>query len=189
MSLNISLVDVSKAFDGKAVLRNYSLTLAPGKATCLMGPSGIGKTTVMNLFLGSIRPESGQVFAPKRMSAVFQEDRLLDSFSALVNLQLVTGHAQKAQNLALLRQLRLQDAGQQPVSTFSGGMRRRVAIARALAVDFDFLLLDEPFKGLDEDMKAQVARVILERAAGKTVLLISHDIKEAALLNADLVHF
>ncbi len=67
-------------------------------------------------------------------------------------------------------------------------MRRRVAIARALAVPFDALLLDEPFKGLDGDTRRRTAQVILEEAAGKTILLVAHDPAEAELLEAEVLH-
>lgn len=183
------LKNVTKSFGSNIVLKDFSLTIPQGKAVCLMGPSGIGKTTVFRLLLGLTLPDTGKVSTITPMSAVFQEDRLAESVSALSNLRLVTGRAKDESNLHLLRQLGLGEEGNKPVKDFSGGMKRRVAVARALAVDFEFLLMDEPFKGLDEETKKITAEVIKSHSAGKTILLISHDADEAALLDADIIHF
>lgn len=189
MSESVQLKNVTKSFGDNIVLKDYNLLIPGGQAVCLMGPSGIGKTTVFRLLLGLTQPDMGKVTTLFPMSAVFQEDRLVESITALSNLRLVTGRARDKENRDLLLSLGLEDIDNKPVSEFSGGMKRRVAIARALAVDFNFLLLDEPFKGLDEASKAQTARVILDVAMGKTLLLISHDTDEAALLKAKILHF
>ena len=189
MSDQVFLKNVTKSFGSNIVLKDFSLSIPSGSALCLMGPSGIGKTTVFRLLLGLTVPEAGKVGVIAPMSAVFQEDRLVESVSALSNLRLVTGRSKDASNLRLLSVLGLNEEVQKPVKEFSGGMKRRVAIARALAVDFQFLLLDEPFKGLDEQTKRKTAQVIKSHSAGKTLLLISHDVQDAALLGADILHF
>lgn len=189
MNEQVFLKNVTKSFGSNIVLRDFSLTIPPGGAVCLMGPSGIGKTTVFRLLLGLTLPDAGKVATITPMSAVFQEDRLVESVSALSNLRLVTGRAKDESNLKLLSLLGLGEEDQKPVKEFSGGMKRRVAVARALAAGFEFLLLDEPFKGLDEETKQKTAEVIKAHSRGKTLLLISHDAQEAALLNADILHF
>lgn len=183
----IALAHVSKRFGGKAVFDDYSLNLPLGGRTCLMGPSGCGKTTLVRLLAGLEQPDAGRVSAPRPLSLVFQEDRLLAHLSALQNLLLVCGKPGEEEARALLGALGLADAGGKPVRQFSGGMQRRVALARALLVPFSLLLLDEPFKGLDEESKARAARLILKRCEGKTLLMVSHDAAEASLLRADII--
>ena len=75
----------------------------------------------------------------------------------------------------------------EPAETFSGGMKRRLAIARALLAEYDLLVLDEPFRGLDEETKEQVMAAVRERTAGKTVLMVTHDEDEARVMAAHLV--
>jgi NitT/TauT family transport system ATP-binding protein len=86
----------------------------------------------------------------------------------------------------LLAELGLTEGLKKPLRGYSGGMNRRVAIARALLVDYELLLLDEPFKGLDEETRARAAEVILTRARGKTIILVTHDPAEAALMKAEV---
>ncbi len=186
---DIQLDRVSFAYEGQPVLRDLSLTLPAGHITCLMGPSGCGKTTLFRLLCGSIVPLSGTITGiPDRISAVFQEDRLCEDFSALSNLRFAVGNRpEKSELVALLDSLGLEGASPAPIRTFSGGMKRRVAIARALAAKGDLLLLDEPFKGLDEETRAAAAKLLLARTAGKTVFVITHDPAEAELLSAPVL--
>ena len=184
----LQLHHVTKRFGAQTVFDNFSLTLPVGRATCLMGPSGCGKTTLLNLLTGLVQPDSGSVTTLHPQSVVFQEDRLLPGFSALTNLRLVAGRGRDKELLAILTALGLGDAGAKPVRDFSGGMKRRVAIARALMADYQLLLLDEPFKGLDAAARDRAARVIKDHAAGKTLVMVTHDPKEAGLLDAGIIH-
>ena len=86
----LEAVNVSKAFDGRPVIRDFSARFAPGSRTCLMGPSGCGKTTLLRLLMGLETPDGGQMRIPKgtRFSAVFQEDRLLNRLTAAANVRL-----------------------------------------------------------------------------------------------------
>lgn len=177
----LEAVDLSKAFDGKSVISGFSASFPEGSRTCLMGPSGCGKTTLMNLLMGLIRPDSGTVHHPQgmRLSAVFQEDRLLEQFTAEENVAFINPSA-AARIRPLLLELGIsEDSLSQPVSTFSGGMKRRVALCRALLAEYDVLFLDEPYKGLDEDTRTMVMRTVWEYTAGKTVILITHNRQEA----------
>lgn len=123
---------------------------------CLTAPSGAGKTTLLRILLGLEQPDRGEVLAPPgtRWSAVFQEDRLLEHLDARDNLRFVLG-AVSPEALTLLETLGLGDVGGKIVAEYSGGMRRRLALARALLSPCDALVLDEPFTGLDPEIRAR----------------------------------
>lgn len=186
---DIEIRRLDKSFGEKTVLRKFSAVLPGGKITCLMGPSGCGKTTLASILLGLTEPDGGEISGlPEKRSAVFQEDRLCEDFSALSNVRLVTGKAVPEQKIRdCLRELGLGDSLKKPVREMSGGMKRRVAIARALLAEGELLLLDEPFKGLDEATKADVVGLLQKSVAQKTVLLITHDPAEAELLGAQII--
>ena len=176
----LEAIQLSKSFDGKPVLTNFSARLEKGRKYCLMGASGSGKTTLINLFLGLMKPDNGTIHrAPElKMSAVFQEDRLLEQMTAAANIALVS-KAANSEIEKLLTQLGISaESLPQPVSTYSGGMKRRVALARALLAEYDVLFLDEPYKGLDEATRSQVMQIVDRYTKGKTVLLITHDKEE-----------
>lgn len=184
----LEAVNVSKAYDGRPVIRDFSARFVPGSHTCLMGPSGCGKTTLLRLLMGLEAPDSGQIRIPEgtRFSAVFQEDRLLNRLTAAANVRLAA-RASIAQAAELLLELGIPpEILSQPVSTFSGGMKRRVALCRALLTEYDVLTLDEPYKGLDEDTRARVMRLVDVRTRGRTVILVTHAAEEAA--GYDLIH-
>ncbi|MDD3334691.1 MAG: ATP-binding cassette domain-containing protein [Eubacteriales bacterium] len=171
----LEAVHLSKSFDGKPIIVDFSQRLETGVHYCLMGPSGCGKTTLLRLLMGLLQPDAGEVRGSSKMSAVFQENRLLEPFNAIANVELATG-ASRGEIERLLMELGLEKESLfQPVSAFSGGMKRRVALARALLAEYDALFLDEPFKGLDDETKARVMRIVSERTKGKTVLLVTHD--------------
>lgn len=183
--------DNASADAAREVLKNLSLEISEGETIAVMGASGSGKTTLIKLLLGLIQPDSGTVegLENKRVSVVFQEDRLLPWYSAKENVALVFSGRTKSEReraaLELLAELEL-DAADKPIRELSGGMRRRVAIARALAYGGDLLLLDEPLKGLDAELKARVAQSIKRRFS--TILLITHDEDEVKLFDCRRVY-
>ena len=166
--------NVSKAFDGKSVLRDVSWTIRPGERWQVCGPSGIGKTTLLRLLLGLEKPDSGSIIGQNqvRFAPVFQEDRLVEHWGASANIGLVCSDTARVREI--LCALLPEDALDQPVRTLSGGMRRRVALARALAADSDMLVLDEPFAGLDEQTARRAMHGIDTYRNGRTLVLISH---------------
>ena len=177
----LEAVNLCKAFEGKVVIDHFNAELNPGVHYSLMGPSGCGKTTLLRLFMGLTKPDSGTVRMPAgtRLSAVFQENRLLDQMTATANVSLVSA-ASVSEIEALLLELGIDaESLPHPVSTYSGGMKRRVALCRALLADFDILFLDEPYKGLDEDTRAHVMAIVERFIQNKTVLLVTHDKDEA----------
>ena len=181
-----------KSFDGKVVLDHVSLTLESGGTACLMAPSGRGKTTLLRCIAGLEAPDSGQITdLPERIAYVFQEDRLCDGFSAVDNIRLVTGKALGEGEIRRhLEELGLVGSLDQPVRELSGGMRRRVVISRAVCFGADLLLLDEPFKGLDDEARQQTADYILRHRGAAAILCVTHDREDAAALGgADIVTF
>ena len=171
--------DIYKSYGEKEVLRGFSHAFEPGSVTAVTGPSGCGKTTLVSIVAGLVIPDSGSVEnAPQNISAVFQEDRLIDGHDVRANIRFACGNIAPERVAETLDALGLEDEYRTDVSSLSGGMRRRVAIARALLAPYDLLILDEPFKGLDETLKAKVASYVAECAKGKTVIFITHDISE-----------
>lgn len=177
----LEAINLSKAFDGRIVIQNLNLHLKKGSHYVLMGPSGCGKTTLLNLLMGLIKPDEGSIRRANglRMSAVFQEDRLIRPMTAEANVALVS-RADRQTIRNLLLELGIDEESLcQPVSAFSGGMKRRVALCRALLADYDVLFLDEPFKGLDEELRRRVIQTVRRCTQGKTVLMVTHDREDA----------
>lgn len=176
----IRISHLEKAYDKKAVLKDFSAVLEPGRITALMAPSGSGKTTLLRILMGLETPDRGTVTGMDgiRISAVFQEDRLCEALTPSANIRLVDPAHSAEEIRQALAGVGLGDCLNQPVRELSGGMRRRVAILRALLAPYELLLLDEPFQGLDRNTKNLVIRDTCRRCQGRTVLLVTHDASE-----------
>lgn len=178
----IRLSGIWKRLGNTQVLADFSAFFPVGKTSVVMGESGCGKTTLLNLMMGFEKPDRGTVLGvPERKSAVFQEDRLLPAFRPLANLRAAAGR--KLPEEALKEELSLLGISgedlRKPVSAFSGGMKRRLAIVRAVLGEGDVLFLDEPFKGLDAGWKEAAMEYVRRHTRGKTVILVTHDRVEA----------
>lgn len=186
----IELKNVSFSYDKIKLLDNFNLTVNRGECVQLYGASGTGKTTVARLILGLETADSGSIIVPQKISAVFQEDRLLVNLDILKNIRLVLSKEQYQFADKLLKEFGLWNARKKRISTLSGGMKRRVAIIRAIAYGGDALILDEPFNGLDSDNKQIAANIIKREFLDKTkpVLLITHVKEDAQLLDAKIVN-
>ena len=183
----LTIRGICKSFEGRSVLKNVSFDFPEAAVTALRGPSGCGKTTLVNIILGLLAPDAGEVRMPlnARTAAVFQEDRLIEHFSAARNVRLTApASVTDRQIQAALAELGFASEGEKRVSEFSGGMRRRVAVIRAALFQPQLLLLDEPFKGLDEEMRARTASFLRRNCAQATTILVTHDETEAALMGA-----
>jgi NitT/TauT family transport system ATP-binding protein len=124
-------------------------------------------------------------FEDMRISAVFQEDRLCNNLSAYSNVKLVVEPSVSSEQVQnALVAVGLGEAIRKPAKELSGGMRRRVALVRALLATYDLIVLDEPFKGLDEETKREVISYTAEATEGKTVILVTHDMNEATRMKA-----
>lgn len=177
----IELKHVTCAYGEKTPIRDLTLALPDAGVIAVFGASGSGKTTLLRLLAGRIQPASGTVegLYGKRVSMVFQEDRLLPWRTALENVALVRdGSSGEAMRLLDAMELSA-EAGKLPVA-LSGGMQRRVALARALNFGGDMLLLDEPFKGLDEALRARVIAAV--RGRFPLTVIATHDRAEAEAL-------
>ena len=164
--------NLTKSYEGRTVLSDLSAVYEPGMIYFLAGPSGSGKTTLLRILAGLTMPDSGVCRTPGACSMVFQEDRLCEEYSAVRNVELVTGDRGKAQR-ALLRLLQ-EDELHKPCSRLSGGMRRRVALVRAMEADSAYVLLDEPFTGMDDRTRMLAEAYIREMQQGRILIIASH---------------
>lgn len=186
----IKLENVYFSYAEQNILNNFSLTIKDGECVQLCGASGSGKTTVARLILGLETQTSGNILVPQKISAVFQEDRLLENLDVQKNVRLVLSKEQYSFADKLLKKFGLYDIRKKRISTLSGGMKRRVALVRAIAYNGDALILDEPFNGLDGYNKKIAADIIKDEFIhkGKSVLLITHIKEDADLLRAKIVN-
>ena len=189
MSNAVIIKDAVKKYGDFVALKGVSLDIKEGEFFTLLGPSGCGKTTLMRLILGLEKPDSGKIFVPENalFSCVFQEDRLINHFTAEKNLKLVQKDGDDSRAKELLTMLGLAGSLKKPVRELSGGMARRVSLARCLIYDADIILMDEPLKGLDAATRDRAISVIKRFTKGKTLILITHDLTEAQSFDGEMV--
>ncbi len=187
--MDIIAEDVNKRFGDNQVLRDFSAKFPEHGITVIMGPSGCGKTTLLNLLMGLIVPDHGVIHGvPWAKSAVFQEDRLCETFSAISNVRLVCDTRTDDRVIAAhLEQVGLAGSLRQPVGDLSGGMKRRVAIVRAMLAESEVLFLDEPFRGLDDDSKEVTMQYFKDNRRGRTTIIVTHDSDEMSALGGVLI--
>ena len=187
--MDIAVKNVYKSYGDKKVLTDVSAVFPAGRCICIMAESGKGKTTLLRLIMGLEAPDSGSITGvPERISVVFQEDRLCEEFSIAANIRMVLSRDTDMSDddiRRLMSELAMDEDINTPVSKLSGGMKRRVAIARAIAYDSEWLILDEPFKGLDETSREKVIGTITQKR--KSVIMVSHNIAEAERMNATIL--
>ena len=184
----------SASHAGKPLFGPVSLTLDAGRWTCLLGPSGVGKTTILRMIAGL---ESGAEFEgtitasdgaplPPRIAWMAQEDLLLPWATVRENVTLGArlrgAPAEPARVDALLAEVGLTPHARKKPNALSGGQRQRTALARTLMEDREVILLDEPFSALDARTRADMQDLAFRLLEGRTVLLVTHDPSEAARL-------
>ena len=185
----VELKNISKSYGDNKVFSDFNCSFEYGKTYCIMGKSGCGKTTLLNIILGLVKPDSGDISGvPEKVSAVFQEDRLCEDITAYANVFAAAPKGVKRDDIErCLSELGLGESIYKPTKELSGGMKRRVAIARALIAEGDIYIFDEPFKGLDGETREMTMKVVSEYTKGKTLVFSTHDVTEANALNACLL--
>ena len=179
----MKLQNLSFAYGEKKIFSGLNLEFEEG-ITCLMGASGSGKTTLLYLLAGLREPGQGTIEGkPAKPAMVFQENRLFPWLNVLENVLVVTDQKKREEAVSLLKELEIDP--QLAVSELSGGMARRVALVRALIYDGDWLLLDEPFSGLNQELIEKTAAVI--RNSGKPAVVSTHSLQEAEYLKSRIV--
>ena len=163
---------VTVRFGDKAVLDGVTLAVPEKGVTWLSGASGVGKTTLLRVLAGLVKPEPGTVTLPGRGVMLFQEDRLFPRLSALAQVQAVLPRQRRGEAVKWLELAELSDAAHLPPQKLSGGMARRAALARALAVEGDIWLLDEPFAGVDPARQERILKGL--KALDRPVVLTGH---------------
>ena len=215
LTMSEILVDIKNMTfkrDERIIYDDISLQIPKGKVTAIMGPSGIGKTTLLRLIGGQLKPESGQIYfdqqdipslsrtalysARKRMSMLFQSGALFTDMSVYENVAFpIREHSQLSEAiiekmvLMKLEAVGLRGARFLKPSELSGGMARRAALARAIALDPELILYDEPFAGQDPISMGVIVRLIrsLSDALGLTSVVVSHDVPEVMSI-ADYIY-
>lgn len=190
ISMCIIFNNISKSFDNTKVFQDFNLVIKGNQTTCILGASGIGKTTLLNLLLGIEKVDCGSIdgLDCKNIVAVFQENRLVENLTSIKNVQLVCKkNFSKVELMDDFKKVGLQGVEDKLVSELSGGMKRRVAIIRAVFVDSDIVVMDEPFKGLDVELKSKIIEYVREKTLGKTVIIVTHSLDEVEELKANKI--
>jgi lipopolysaccharide export system ATP-binding protein len=199
LNLTIHTNDLIKSYHNRTVVDRVSVNVKQGEIVGLLGPNGAGKTTTFYMVVGLIKPDEGRVFLDdqditrlpmyKRAqlglgylpqeSSIFRKLSVEDNIRAILEMTKMTKKEQRDKLEALLDEFRLHHVRKNNGDSLSGGERRRTEIARALAVDPKFILLDEPFAGVDpiavEDIQAVVARLKYKNIG---ILITDHNVNE-----------
>lgn len=196
----LAVKGLAKSYGGRQVVRDVSVHITQGEVVGLLGPNGAGKTTSFYMIVGLVRPEAGQVtvdgvditntpmylrarehgisYLPQEPS-VFRKLSVEENILAVLETQHLTWEQRKKRTETLIAQLNLGHVRKTQGYALSGGERRRVEIARCLAIDPAFILLDEPFSGIDPIAVLELQQIIFElKASGIGVLITDHNVRE-----------
>jgi lipopolysaccharide export system ATP-binding protein len=203
--------DLTKSFGGRTVVRGVSLEIASGEVVGLLGPNGAGKTTTFSMVVGLTAPDTGRVLldgedvtddpmyirARKGIGYLPQEPSIFRGLSVEQNILAIletlntNGVDRRVRLRELLNELGLSGLAKSPAYTLSGGERRRVEITRALVISPSFMLLDEPFAGIDPIAVSDIQQIIFHlKARGIGVLITDHNVRETLRITdrAYIVH-
>ncbi len=171
-------------YDDVKVFENFNLSIPEQKITCIIGPSGSGKTSILNILSGLITDYKGKVHLSDDFSYIFQESRLIPFLTVYDNIKIVRKEENKEEILSILKDLGLLGFEYKYPDELSGGMKQRVSIARGFYYNSSILLMDEPFKSLDYDLRLNLINYLkyIYSKNKKTIIFITHDIDEAILL-------
>lgn len=178
--------NVSFSYEGKNLLSDLNFSAKEGEALCVLGPSGLGKTTLLSLAAGLLKPDKGRITPFEgRASFVFQEDRLLPWFTAAENLKALGISPERTAKY--LAKVGLENDGDKFPHELSGGMKRRLAVARAIAAGGEVFFFDELLQGLDLKTAGDILSLVKSEISGKTALIITHSPAEAFALGERIV--
>src|SRR3982750_3757683 len=191
--------ELSKTYRGRRVVDDVSIRVQPGQVVGLLGPNGAGKTTSFYMIVGLISPDSGRVtidgedithlpmyqrarrgisYLPQEPS-VFRKLSVEDNLMAILQTLRISGHERRERMANLISDLGLETVRHSKGYMLSGGERRRVEIARSLVLQPDFILLDEPFSGIDPIQVIELQRIIGDlKRKGIGVLITDHNVRE-----------
>lgn len=191
--------EISKSYRGRRVVDDLSVAIQQGEVVGLLGPNGAGKTTSFHMIVGLISPDSGQVMLDEdditplpmyqrsrkgigylsQEPSVFRKLTVEDNLMAILETVSLNGSQRRARLSQLIEQLGLEKVRQSKGYMLSGGERRRVEIARALVIQPAFLLLDEPFSGIDPIQVLELQRIISDlKRSGIGILMTDHNVRE-----------
>lgn len=190
---------ISKIYNGRKVVNEASIGVSQGEIVGLLGPNGAGKTTTFYMIVGMVRPDSGHIFlddvemTEKPMfrrarlgvgylpqeASIFRKMSVQDNIMAILETQGLKRSERKERLEELLEEFKITHIRKTKAMSCSGGERRRLEIARALAANPDFLLLDEPFAGIDPIAVADIQSIISSlRDKGMGILITDHNVRE-----------
>ncbi len=178
----VTIQNLHKQFENKTILQGINFSIAKGEFVSIMGPSGIGKTTFLNILLGLDKAFDGEfTLNTEKMAAVFQEDRLLPWLNIYDNLRIVNPYVEHNKIKKLLELMKLDDFANFSPTKLSGGMKQRVSIARALYYDADLVVMDEPLKSTDKQLSNQILHYLKTqlKKENKSLIMITHDVSNA----------
>lgn len=209
--LQLTAEELSKSFRGRRVVNDVSLTVGEGEVVGLLGPNGAGKTTIFHIVVGLIRPDTGRIrlngidltefpmylrarhgltYLPQEPS-VFRKLTVEQNILAVAETLPLTGKQRQEQLEELLNLLGLTHLRKHLAYTLSGGERRRLEIARALVISPKFMLLDEPFSGIDPITVLEIQKIVRGlKASGIGVLITDHNVRETLRVTdrANIIH-
>ena len=171
----MKIENLSVQYGDKAVFSNFNLEISEGEVTCVLGNSGVGKTTLLKHIASKAQREN------EKVAVAFQEPRLFEHLTVLENLKLI-GYNEK-EIVRVLEKIGLDKNLHSYPNQLSGGERQRVNFARAFLIEAELLLLDEPFFSLDLKLKIRLIKLLIEEKAKKTIVFVTHDIDEALMLS------
>lgn len=188
---------INKSFQGKQVLKDVSFSVKEGEIFGLLGPSGAGKTTILNILTGRLLPDNGTVTlwgancekldasTLRRIGTVLDQDGLYDRLSCYDNMLLYAQLYNVPRNaiMPVLEKVQLRDAARKTVQQLSKGMRQRLVLARAILHKPDLLFLDEPTSGLDPATMQEIHQLLRSiQKQGTTIILTTHNMEEATVM-------
>lgn len=190
----LSLKNITKKYDGRTVIDNFTYDFKERGITAITGASGTGKTTLLKIILGLDKKYSGERLADKQLkfSAAFQEYRLLPHLTALENVLTVAFESPTQENALCARRLLghfgfSEDDMRLYPAELSGGMKQRVSLARAFLHECDMLILDEPTKELDDALVKTILDFTAQYAKEHAVVMVSHSKSDIEYLNPEII--